>query len=230
MSRRTKRGRLHSKKFPASARKPSRPLTARPVEALHDELITFHHLFRLVFQRQEQQHWSAVYLCGQLSNIERKTMEPIILALEGANPNAVRALLQFIGQGTWSSQVLVLEQQRRIAEWLGDRQGIVIVDGSGFPKTRRRFGRCRSAILWSLGQGRQLPRRRLPGLCQRARIRFPGLPFVFARRVVSRRSSGTLEEVRHPQRPRLSNRAGIGHPDVARSGGARRDSLPLGRI
>jgi len=61
-------------------------------------------------------------------------MEPIVLALEGANPNAVRALQQFIGQGTWSSQVLVLEQQRRIAEWLGDLQGIVIVDGSGFPK------------------------------------------------------------------------------------------------
>jgi SRSO17 transposase len=61
-------------------------------------------------------------------------MEPMILALQGADLNAVRALQQFIGQGTWSAQALVLEQQRLIAEWLGDSQGVVIVDGSGFPK------------------------------------------------------------------------------------------------
>lgn len=134
MSKRTKRGRLHAKKLPASAHKPSRPLTPRQVEALHDELIAFHCLFRQVFRRQEQRHWSAVYLCGQLSNIERKTMEPMILALQGADPKAVRALQQFIGQGTWPAQALILEQQGRIAEWLGDPQGIVIVDGSGFPK------------------------------------------------------------------------------------------------
>ena len=134
MTKRTKRGKVCSKRLPPSAHKPSRPLASRQVETLLDKLTAFHRLFHPVFQRREQHHWSAVYLCGQLSNLERKTMEPIILALVGANPNAVRALQQFIGQGTWASQVLVLEQQRRIAEWLGDRQGIVIVDGSGFPK------------------------------------------------------------------------------------------------
>jgi SRSO17 transposase len=134
VNKRTTRGRLHSKKLPASAHKPSRPLTSRQVESFGDELLAFHRLFRHVFPRQEQRHWSAVYLCGQLSNLGRKTMEPIILALQGADPNAVRALQQFIGQGTWKAQFLVLEQQGRIAEWLGDSQGIVIVDGSGFPK------------------------------------------------------------------------------------------------
>lgn len=134
MTKRTKRGKVRSKKLPPSAHKPSGALASSQVETLLDELIAFHRLFCHVFRRREQRHWSAVYLCGQLSNLERKTMEPIILALEGANPNAIRALQQFIGQGTWASQALVLEQQRRIAEWLGDPQGIVIVDGSGFPK------------------------------------------------------------------------------------------------
>lgn len=61
-------------------------------------------------------------------------MEAIILALYGPDPNAVRALQQFIGQGRWASQTLVLEEQARVADWLGDPQGIAIVDGSGFPK------------------------------------------------------------------------------------------------
>ena len=33
-----------------------------------------------VFARREQREWSRFYLCGQLSNLERKTMEPMVLA------------------------------------------------------------------------------------------------------------------------------------------------------
>jgi SRSO17 transposase len=101
---------------------------------IRDELMAYHHLFESVFQRQEQLYWSMVYLCGQLSDLERKTIEPMVLALLGPDPDAVRAAQQFIGQGTWEAATLIRRYQEVVAEWLGDPHGVVILDGSGFPK------------------------------------------------------------------------------------------------
>lgn len=123
-----------TQKPPASGRKPGLHLTERDVQACTDELVRFHHLFQSVFQRREQREWSLFYLCGQLSNLPRKTIESMVLAARGADRNAVRGLQQFIGQGTWLAEKLILRQQDFVADWLGDPLGVVIVDGSGFPK------------------------------------------------------------------------------------------------
>lgn len=119
---------------PPSGRPPTLHWAAREVQASADELIAFHHLFGSVFQRREQREWSALYLAGQLSNLERKTLETIVIAFCGADPNAMRGLQQFISQGTWSAAELIRLLQERVADWLGDPDGVVIVDGSGFPK------------------------------------------------------------------------------------------------
>ena len=42
--------------------------------------------------------WSWLYLCGQLSNLERKTIEPMVLSLLGAIPNAIRDAQRFMSQ------------------------------------------------------------------------------------------------------------------------------------
>ncbi len=42
-------------------------------------------------------------MCGQLSNLERKTIEPMVLALFGSDANAVRPAQHFIGQGEWET-------------------------------------------------------------------------------------------------------------------------------
>lgn len=119
---------------PASARRPVSRLTLRDVQAMADELVAFHHLFHAVFARREQREWSLFYLCGQLANIPRKTLENIVLALYGADPNAVRALQQFITQSTWLAEKMILQHQTLVTTWLGDPSGVVIVDGSGVPK------------------------------------------------------------------------------------------------
>jgi SRSO17 transposase len=119
---------------PASARRPVLWLTPRDVQATADELIAFHQLFHAVFQRREQREWSLVYLCGQLANLHRKTLENIALFFRGADPNAVRGLEQFITQSTWPSDKMILQHQILVAAWLGDPLGVVIVDGSGVPK------------------------------------------------------------------------------------------------
>jgi SRSO17 transposase len=121
-------------KPPASGRPPTMRLMARDVQTSADELIAFHQLFDTVFRRREPREWSALYLCGQLSNLERKTLEPIVTALRGADPNAMRGLQRFVTQGTWPATQLTRRLQELIAEWLGDPDGVVILDGSGFPK------------------------------------------------------------------------------------------------
>jgi SRSO17 transposase len=102
-----------------------------------DELQAFHRQFQPLFQRREQRAWSLLYLCGQLSNLERKTIEPMVLSLLGADPNAIRGLQQFIGQGAWDSRPLMLHLHGLVSSWLGEEDGVIIVDGSGFPKQGR---------------------------------------------------------------------------------------------
>ncbi len=119
---------------PPSGRPPTLRWAAREVQASADELIAFHHLFRSVFRRREPREWSALYLAGQLSHLERKTLEPLVTAFCGADPNAMRGLQRFIRQETWSAAERIRLRQERVADGLGDPDGVVIVDGSGFPK------------------------------------------------------------------------------------------------
>ena len=123
-----------SNRRPASGHKPSLGLTLGDIDAIGGELTTYHRLFQAVFQRREQRYWSLVYLCGQLSDLERKTIEPMVLALLGPEPNAVRAVEHFISQGQWQTPRRIRRYQEVVAEWLGDPRGVVIIDGSGFPK------------------------------------------------------------------------------------------------
>jgi SRSO17 transposase len=123
-----------TQKPPASGRKPGLRLTEQELQASADELVIFQQLFKTVFQRREQREWSLFYLCGQLSNLPRKTIERMVLVFHGADRNAVRVVQRFISQGTWHAERLIQRQQELVAKWLGDPQGVVIVDGSGFPK------------------------------------------------------------------------------------------------
>jgi hypothetical protein len=84
---------------PASGRPAGFKLTAQDQEVICQALTDYHRQFEACFYRREQRHWSAVYLCGQLSNVERKTIEPMLLDLLGVDRNAVRAVQEFIGAG-----------------------------------------------------------------------------------------------------------------------------------
>ena len=63
--------------------------------------------------------------------IERKSIEPLALALEGGN---VQAMQQFIGQGQWQDDPLLHQHWHLVDETLGEADGVCIVDGSDFPK------------------------------------------------------------------------------------------------
>src|SRR5260370_3366075 len=114
-------------------------LTAEEAGALAEELAAYHQHFAPFFYRREQREWAAVYLRGLLTADARKNVEAMALRLLGVGPHAerqVRALQQFVGGGSWDDEALLAEHQRLVNETLGEEDGVLIIDGSDFPKHR----------------------------------------------------------------------------------------------
>ena len=82
-------------------------LTPRDLENHVEELRAYHALYSHLFQRREQREWAAKYLHGLLLELPRKSIEPLVLALEGASPQAVRAMQQFLSEGSWDDTALL---------------------------------------------------------------------------------------------------------------------------
>ena len=117
---------------PPSARPPVLNLAPREVEGLQEALVAYHATFAPLFERAEQQRWALKYLEGQLLPLERKSIEPMALALDGGN---VQAMQQFISAGAWDDDAILQQHQRLVAETLGDAAtGVLILDGCDFPK------------------------------------------------------------------------------------------------
>jgi SRSO17 transposase len=106
-------------------------LTPEKVEELADELVAYHAEFADLYYRVEQAHWGYRYLQGLMAPIETKSIQPMAMALEGGN---IQAMQQFIGQGQWQDEKLLKKHWQLVNETLGEADGVWIVDGSGFPK------------------------------------------------------------------------------------------------
>lgn len=83
-----------------------------------------------LFQRSEQRHNARIVLEGKLSSLTRKTCEPI------AHAAGVRreVLQDFVGSSPWDDETLLAELRRHVAQEWNDPQGVLTLDGSGFPK------------------------------------------------------------------------------------------------
>ncbi len=123
---------------PTTGRLAVQELAPEEVASLAEELVAYHQHFAPFFYRREQCEWAAVYLRGLLTaDVPRKNVEAMALRLLGVGPHAerqVRALQQFIGEGAWEDDALLAEHQRLVNETLGEEDGVLIVDGSDFPK------------------------------------------------------------------------------------------------
>ncbi|HEX9596031.1 MAG TPA: IS701 family transposase [Anaerolineales bacterium] len=119
---------------PPSGRAPVLNIAPRDVEGMGDELKRFHQMFASGFVRREQRHWALKYSQGQLLELERKSIEPMAVAVAGGN---IQAMQQFISQGTWSDDEVLAIHRRAVAETLGHPDGVAILDGCDFPKQGR---------------------------------------------------------------------------------------------
>jgi len=114
---------------PTSA--PPLELSAQDVVHLADELLAYHAEFADLFFRKEQQEWALKYLEGLLQPEGGKSVEPLALRVPGGN---VRNMQQFLGEGAWDDAAILEKHATLVAESLGDTDGVLIVDGTDFPK------------------------------------------------------------------------------------------------
>lgn len=104
-----------------------------PVEALYGglrRLAGFIERYLPRFYRKEQRELAVVVLEGRLSNLERKTNEPI--ARQAHRPR--KPVQKFVGAGKWDDEAVGGELRRHVAEVWADDQAVLIFDGSAFVK------------------------------------------------------------------------------------------------
>ena len=116
--------------IPAIETAPVMSLRPQDVESLVDALQAYHAIYSPLFQRREQRQWSADYLRGLLLDMRRKSIEPMVLALHGADCNAIRAMQQFVSEGAWPDETILKRHWREVDGTLGDEAGVLTLDGS----------------------------------------------------------------------------------------------------
>lgn len=107
-------------------------VTVESVGQLGARLNDFLSAYDTCYDRSEQRGHADAYVKGLLSDLERKSIEPI--ALRYASPTGVRALQHFAQAGVWDDKRMQGIYQRRISSFLADPDGMMNVDGSDFPK------------------------------------------------------------------------------------------------
>ena len=144
------------------------------VRQLADELVAYHGEFAGLFHRKEQAHWAMLYLEGLILPAQGKSVERMALRLSGGN---VRNMQQFLGEGAWDDVVVLDKHAELVAESLGAADGVVIVDGTDFPKKGRysagvarqycgatgKIDNCQASVFvgYASGRGQTLLDRRL---------------------------------------------------------------------
>jgi len=109
-------------------------LTVKDVQELETELAEYSQIYRDLFGRREQKEQYEVYLQGLMSDMPNKSVETMMLHLNGDDPKAIRNMQHFLGQGSWQDQTILAQHWQEVNQDLGDENGVAIVDSSGFPK------------------------------------------------------------------------------------------------
>jgi SRSO17 transposase len=101
------------------------------VEGFMDELQEFQSAFHDCFPRSEPRAHFFDYMVGQFSALERKSIEPMALHVEGGT---IRGLQRFISDGVWDEEQMRWNYHHLVAEEMGDPEGVLMFDETGFVK------------------------------------------------------------------------------------------------
>jgi SRSO17 transposase len=89
-------------------------------------------LFKPCYRRLEQKHQVDTFIKGLLSDLERKSIEPVALRYVG--PAGVRTMQMFFKNSPLNDEMMLKIYQKQLAALIGDENGMLNVDGSDFPK------------------------------------------------------------------------------------------------
>ena len=110
---------------------PKFDLNVRDVEEFGNELNGFHEQFYDCFFRSESRVHFQNYMSGQFSDLDRKSIEPIALALKDCN---VRSMQRFVSDAPWADDKIGFKYRTLVNEDLGSPYGALIFDESSFVK------------------------------------------------------------------------------------------------
>jgi len=102
-------------------------------EQVIPRLYTFMEPFVKTFQGQGADQHAKTYVCGLLSDVERKNVESIAYRF-GQSRLPLQA---FIGWDAWDDEPLRAEVRRQVKNHLGQGDGVLVFDPSGMPKSGR---------------------------------------------------------------------------------------------
>jgi SRSO17 transposase len=110
---------------------PPLALAQGDVEGFLHEWRGFHDAFRSCFPRREPRAHFCRDLVGPLSPLERQSIEPMALEVDGGN---VRAMQRFVRDALGDEAQMRHLDQQLVCEDMGAPDGVVMVDESGVPK------------------------------------------------------------------------------------------------
>ena len=96
-------------------------------------LYSFMKPFVTIFQGQVGDQHAKTYVCGLLSNLERKNVASIAYRFDHSR----LPLQAFIGWEEWDDEPLRLTLRHQVKTHLGQGDGVLVFDPSGFPKSGR---------------------------------------------------------------------------------------------
>jgi len=110
---------------------PKFDLVKKDVNSFMEKLRGLHQDFHDCFQRSEPRENFFHYMVGQFSDLKRKSAEPIALNVEDGN---IRGIQRVLSDVHWDEPKMKFKYRSKINEDLGDENGVMIFDESGFPK------------------------------------------------------------------------------------------------
>jgi SRSO17 transposase len=117
-------------------------VSADAVRSCHLVLQTFLQRYLPRFYRVEQQVLAEIVLQGKLSNLQRKTSEPI--AYQAGRQR--KPVQHFVGAGCWDDESVMAELREHVAVAMGDPEAVLVLDPSSFPKSG--YESCGVARQW----------------------------------------------------------------------------------
>jgi SRSO17 transposase len=110
---------------------PTFDLVPSDIEGFMEELWEFQSAFHDCFARSEPRTHFFDYMVGQFSKLERKSIEPMALQVEGGT---IRGLQRFISDVHWDEEHMRWNYHQLVADELGDPEGVLMFDETGFVK------------------------------------------------------------------------------------------------
>ena len=91
-------------------------------------------IWRYVTFLGRKEHWQhlVTMIQGLLSDLERKSIEPIAIAFEGVD--SVRNVTNFMSLSKWDNNGMLAEYRSELSEIVSSEEGMITGDETGFPK------------------------------------------------------------------------------------------------